>query len=604
MNVRDPFRGFGTMPAVAVCLLFLAACAGPDADAESSPDADPTLRTLAQGEITGEVQANGSLAWRSIPYAQPPVDDLRWKPPRPAEPWEGVYDATEVIQPCTQFASGLTEGIPDSDGDGLVGSEDCLYLSVYAPSDVAEGEPLPVLYWIFGGGNNSGYAGDYDAGNLAESQDVVVVTVNYRLGTLGWFLHPAILDDGATAEAASGNWGTLDTVRGLEWVRDNIAAFGGDPGNVTIFGESAGGGNVMSLVISPLGRGLFHRAVVQSGGVSTTTVADGVNYVDDDEPGHFHSSREIVNAILVRDGRATDREEAKTIQESMSEEEIRTLLYSEPAPDFLRLYNPEGSRNYPAPKKFRDGTVFVDRDPMEQLASGEYNQVPIILGTNRDERRIYMYRAWADVIRNDPDEYVRVSKYPSDRVKIRGVDGLARVMAPAQDAPVFAYRFDWDEQATTPDGLDLSIAIGAAHSTEMAFVFGNWDVGFVDPETLYDPATNPGRDRLSDATMSYWANFAYTGDPDRGRSGELPEWKPWENGDGAPKMILLDSDNDAGIRMSSEEWTLEKVKAEFMREEFSSQENLCDTYRRTFSGTPAWDAREYAELGDEGCPVE
>jgi para-nitrobenzyl esterase len=504
--------------AVAAAHIF-AACA--------SVDGDPTLRTVAQGELTGAVQANGSLVWRSIPYAEPPVGELRWKAPRPAGPWEGVYRAVDVIQPCVQFASGLTAGIPDPDGDGLVGSEDCLYLSVYAPNNASELGPLPVMYWIFGGGNNSGYAGDYDASHLAESQRVVVVAVNYRLGSLGWFLHPAIVDQGSKGADASGNWGTLDTVLGLEWVRDNIASFGGDPENVTIFGESAGGGNVMSLVTSPLGEGLFQRAIVQSGGVSTTTVADGVNYVDDEEPGHVHSSREIVNMILVRDGRAADRNEAKALQEEMSDTEIRTLLHAQPAPAFLRLYNPEGSRNYPAPKKFMDGTVFVERDPHEQLASGDYHQVPIILGTNRDERRIYMYGQWADVIRSDPDEYVRVSRYPSHRVKLRGVDDLARTMAPAQTPPVYAYRFDWDEQATTPDGLDMAIAVGAAHSTEMAFVFGNWDVGFIDPDRLYDPATNPGRDRLSDAMMSYWANFAYTGRPGRGRDGTLPEWRPW-----------------------------------------------------------------------------
>ena len=568
----------------------------------ASGDTDPTLRTIAQGELTGAVQENGSLVWRSIPYAEPPVGELRWKAPRPAAPWEGVYRAVDVIQPCVQFASGLTAGVPDPDGDGLVGSEDCLYLSVYAPSDASEIGPLPVMYWIFGGGNNSGYAGDYDAAHLAESQKVVVVAVNYRLGALGWFLHPAVVDHGSTGADASGNWGTLDTVLGLEWVRDNTAAFGGDPDNVTIFGESAGGGNVMSLVTSPLAEGLFHRAVVQSGGVGTTTIADGVNYVDDEEPGHVHSSREIVNMILVRDGRAADRREAKALQEEMSEAEIRTLLHAEPAPAFLRLYNPEGSRNYPAPKKFMDGTVFVERDPHEQLASGDYNQVPIILGTNRDERRIYMYGQWADVIRSDPDEYVRVSRYPSHRVKLRGVDDLARTMAPAQSEPVYAYRFDWDEQATTADGLDMAIAIGAAHSTEMAFVFGNWDVGFIDSERLYDPATNPGRDRLSNAMMSYWANFAYTGRPARGRDGTLPEWQPWERGDGEPKMLILDSDKDGGIRMSAEEMTMGSIKAEFLTERFSSQENLCNTYRETFAGTAAFDAREYASLGSGGCP--
>ncbi|MEX0618077.1 MAG: carboxylesterase family protein [Pseudohongiellaceae bacterium] len=570
-------------------------------EAVTESGVNPTLRTIEQGQLVGLVQDNGSHSWKGIPYAQPPVGELRWKLPQPVALWDDVFQATETIQPCTQFASGLTAGIPDPDGDGIVGSENCLYLSVFAPDGASSGEPLPVMYWIFGGGNNSGYAGDYNGGALAQSQNVIVVTVNYRLGSLGWFLHPAILEEGASGAAGGGNWSTVDTIAGLEWVRDNISAFGGDSGNVTIFGESAGGSNVMSLVTSPLAEGLFHRAVVQSGGVGTTTIEQGENFLDDEVPGHFHSSREIINKILVRDGRAVDREEAKAMQLAMSNEEINTLLYSQDPAEFLRLYNPEGSRNYPAPKKFRDGAVFVAEPPLEQLANGNYNQVPIILGTNRDERRIYMYGQWTDVIRNDPDEYVRAAAYPSDMRKLTGVDNLARIMAPVQNSGVYAFRFDWDEQKTTEDGLDMAIAVGAAHSTEMAFVFGDWSVGFLPGERLYDPQTNPGRDRLSEAMMSYWANFAYTGDPGQGRQGNLPEWQQWRNGDGNSKMIILDSERDGGIRMSDEEVTLESIKADFLRAEFSSHQNRCDTYRETFAGTTAFEPGEYATLGENGC---
>lgn len=577
--------------------------ASPDVVAEATPPSDPTLRRIDQGLLTGQVQPNGSLAWQNIPYAQPPVGDLRWKLPQPPQPWSGTYAADDIIQPCPQFVSGLSAGIADPDDDGIVGSEDCLYLSVYAPADVAQREPLPVMYWIFGGGNNSGYAGDYNGGNLAQSQDVVVVTVNYRLGSLGWFYHPAILETGATGAAASGNWSTMDTIAGLEWVRDNIEAFGGDPDNVTIFGESAGGGNVMSLVTSPLAEGLFHRAIVQSGGIGTTSVAQGLNYTDDATPGHGNSSKEIINRILIRDGLAADRSSARSLQESMSDEEIRELLLGQDAAAFLQLYNPEASRNYPAPKKFSDGTVFIEQDPLEQLSSGNYNQVPIMLGTNRDERRIYLYGAMIDTIRSDPEEYIRFAHYPSVQWKYRGVDELARRMAPAQDAPVYAFRFDWDEQRVSDSGLDMAIAIGAAHSTEMAFVFGDWEVGFINPESLYDPSTNPGRDALSAAMMSYWSNFAYTGDPGRGRNADLPLWQPWQNGEGNPKMIVLDSPGDGGIRMSSEEVTMESIKADFMAEQWSDPQNRCRAYLSTFAGTGVFDREEYLGLTDEGCPL-
>lgn len=590
-------------------LACITACApGEDAQTAAQQSAesaamptDTTLRTIGQGQLTGLVQDNGSLAWRNIPYAQPPVGELRWKLPQPPEPWAGTYAATDIIQPCPQFVSTLSAGIADPDGDGIVGSEDCLYLSVYAPSDIPEGEQLPVMYWIFGGGNNSGYAGDYNGGVLAETQDVIVVTVNYRLGSLGWFYHPAILEAGASGAAASGNWSTVDTIAGLQWVQDNIEVFGGDPDNVTIFGESAGGGNVMSLVTSPMAEGLFHRAIVQSGGIGTTSMEQGVNYTDDPIPGHEHSSREIINKILIRDGLAADRASAKVIQDAMSNSEIRELLYSQDAAEFLKLYNPEAARNYPAPKKFTDGTVFVAQDPLDQLASGNYNQVPIILGTNRDERRIYLYAAMMDVIRNDPQEYIRFAHYPSIQWKWRGVDNLARRMAPAQDAPVYAFRFDWDEQRTSENGLDMSIAIGAAHSTEMAFIFGDWDVGFISGDALYHEATNPGRDALAAAMMSYWSNFAYTGETARGRDGSLPLWEAWQNGEGAPKTLILDSEAGGGIRMMSDEVTLDSIKADFMAEQWSDPQNRCRAYLSTFAGTEAFDRSEYNGLIEGGC---
>lgn len=563
--------------------------------------ADSTLRTIAQGQLSGLVQDNGSLAWEGIPFAQPPVGDLRWKLPQPPQPWSGTFAATDTIQPCPQFVSTLSAGIADPDGDGIVGSEDCLYLSVYAPDNVPEGERLPVMYWIFGGGNNSGYAGDYNGGVLAQSQDVIVVTVNYRLGSLGWFYHPAILEAGASGAAASGNWSTVDTIAGLQWVQDNIAAFGGDAGNVTIFGESAGGGNVMSLVTSPMAEDLFHRAIVQSGGIGTTSLEQGVNYRDDDVPGHEHSSREIINMILLRDGLAEDRDSAKALQDSMADDEIRELLYGQDAAAFLTLYNPDVARNYPAPKKFTGGTVFVEQDPLEQVATGDYNQVPIILGTNRDERRIYLYAAMMDVIRNDPEEYIRFAHYPSVQWKWRGVDDLARRMAPAQEAPVYAFRFDWDEQRISDNGLDMAVAIGAAHSTEMAFIFGDWDVGFISGDALYHEASNPGRDELSAAMMSYWSNFAYTGETGRGRDGSLPLWQAWQNGDGNPKSLILDSGADGGIRMMNEEVTLDSIKADFMAEQWSDPQNRCRAYLATFAGTSAFDRDEYNALAEGGC---
>ncbi|MGH1470790.1 MAG: carboxylesterase family protein [Cellvibrionaceae bacterium] len=565
--------------------------------------ADPLEKIINSGRIKGVSQKNGSYSWLGIPYAKPPVGELRWKLPQPVEPWEGTFVADNPNHPCPQFASTVSRWLSDDDGDGLLGEEDCLYLSVYAPSSIKDSnKKLPVMYWIFGGGNNSGYSGSYNGSILAEDQQVIVVAIDYRLGTLGWLIHPAILDEGASGAAASGNWSTVDTIHGLKWVQENIEVFGGDKNNVTIFGESAGGANVMSLVTSPIAKGLFHRAIVESGGVSTTSIAQGQNFIDDEAKGHRNSSREIINKILIRDGKASNRDDAKAIQLAMSNNEIKELLYRQSATSFLRLYNPSGARNYPAPKKFADGTVFVKEPPLKQLASGQYNQVPMILGTNRDERRIYLFRdpKWTQVIKENPGDYIRAAKYPSDLWKLRAVDGLARIMAPVQDDQIFTYRFDWDEEAVT-EGSDLATAIGAGHSVEMAFVFGDWDVGFVPADVMYDPKNLDSRIKLSKSMMAYWGSFAYTGKPGKGTLDDQVEWQAWENGEGKPKMIILDTDADGGIRMSEEEMTKETVKAEFLSEDFSDQKLQCDIYKSTFTVLGNFDEAEYQSLGDGSC---
>ncbi len=593
------FSNFRLLPAFfGKAVLFTCSIFALTACSQSTPQTDdPTLVTIADGQVRGIVQENGSRAWLGIPYAKPPVGELRWKLPQPVAAWDGEFDASKKIQPCPQFASVLSRGVEDPDGNGIVGEEDCLYLSVYAPNKKAD-KPLPVMYWIYGGGNNSGFAGDYDGGFLAEQHDVIVVAINYRLGALGWFLHESILEEGATGAAASGNWSTVDTIHGLEWVRDNIAAFGGDPNNVTIFGESAGAANVLTLMVSPMAKGLFHKAISESGGAQAMSMESAVNYTDDEIAGVPLSSKEIINKILIRDGKATDRAEAKAFQDSLSNAEVRELLYAESAASLLKLYNPDGARNYASPKKTMDGTVLKTTPPMELLASGDYHQVPMIFGTNRDERRIYMYREpkWQAVLQADPAEYIRVAKYQSDLWKLRAVDGIARATVPVQGDNVYTYRFDWDEQATFR-GVDLSVAIGAAHATEMAFIFGDWNVGFVDKNILYSEETNPGRDKLSKSMMSYWANFAYTGSPGKGRDGQEVEWQAWQLGEGKPKMIILDSDNDGGIRMSTEEMTAASVKAEFMADTFSSAENRCALYRSTMAAIRLFDREEYAGLG-------
>lgn len=534
--------------------------------------ADPTTaRTPAAGPVTGFAGAAGEHAWLGIPYAQPPTGERRWRAPQPAAPWTTSRAALSFGAPCPQYASELG-GVPGPTGS-VVGDEDCLFLNVYAPRFAADEVPgdaqrLPVMLWIHGGGNSIGEAGFYHPGKLAADERVIVVTVNYRLGPLGWF-RQASLRAGATPAEQSGNFATLDLIGALEWVRDNIAAFGGDPGNVTIFGESAGGQNVFSLLLAPQAKGLFHRAIVQSGGLWTSTPAEGENFTDDADPGDAQSSAEIVLTLLQRDGSATDRAGAKTKLAGMSAADVAAYLRGVPADRLLAAYKAWPNGMIEMPKVFGDGVVLPAGDPMPRFAQpGGWNQVPVMLGTNRDENRLFMFgdprwvkmRLWIlPRLQDDEQLYVVTAEYLAKNWKATGADQPAASMRGVGD-DVFVYRFDWDEQPTML-GSDLSVLLGASHGFEIPFIFGHFDLG-PRGNVMWTDDNLAGRQQLSEAMMGYWAEFARTGRPGRGGSEAGVEWTAWDpSAPTAPKFIVLDTDAGGGIRMSSETVTLDGLRA-------------------------------------------
>ncbi|MEH6571508.1 MAG: carboxylesterase family protein, partial [Halioglobus sp.] len=300
-----------------------------------------TERSTRYGQVIGFIDNNESHTWMGIPYAQAPVGELRWRAPLEPQSWEGTYEALQAGDFCKQFGSQM-ESRPPSEWGKPIGSEDCLKLNIFAPAFAADAVPegdqrLPVMVYVHGGGNMVGYANQfkYSGTQLANTHDVVVVTFNYRLGPFGWFSHPA-LNSGGSAEDQSGNYGNLDSIRALKWVQDNIEAFGGNPDNVTLFGESAGGMNTFVLLASPLAQGLFHKAIVQSGiTTKTTPLSSAQNYVNSAEPGDKNSSREVLNSFLVADGLAGSRQEATEYQNGMSSAEISDYLRSKSADDLL-----------------------------------------------------------------------------------------------------------------------------------------------------------------------------------------------------------------------------------------------------------------------------
>jgi len=586
--------------------------ATPPAPPELARVADPTsLRTLpAGGDVVGYTGRYGSHVWLGIPYAEPPVGERRWRAPAPPAAWSGTREALGFGPHCPQLASAFG-GVDDVPAGVISGSEDCLYLNVYAPrmerGAVAQAK-LPVMVWIHGGSNVVGLADFYDGGRLAQSQEVIVLTLNFRLGPFGWFRHAA-LREGASPAEQSGNFAILDLVRALEWLRDNAAGFGGDPGNVTIFGESAGGQNVFTLLLSPLAKGLFQRAIAESGGTDTMSPAAGENFRDDSEPGHRSSSNEVLAQLLVAKGQASDPTSARAVLSSLSAAQIVSLLRGTTPEQLFAVYGREVDEGLiDIPKVFADGVVLPAGDALQQFAKPDgWNRVPVIAGTNHDENKVFMFldplyvKRWLGVLPQvrDPNLYLATADARSALWKATGADGPVAAMWTTQPN-VFVYRFDWDEEPGL-FGIDIARFVGAAHGFEIPFVFGHWDLG-AQGNVILDETNRAGREALSDQMMSYWANFAWTGDPGRGRLRNLPDWRAWDGRPDTHKFMILDTEAGGGLRMGSEPVTIASVLAAVDTDpRLSSQRDRCFVYRELARWGDGFGKQQYATAGREGC---
>ncbi|MDH4386763.1 MAG: carboxylesterase family protein [Caulobacter sp.] len=548
----------------ALAALLLTACATAPEAGEISYVADQaTSRTISSGQLVGYVASGeGALGakapdakahvWRSVPFAKPPVGDLRWRAPRAPEPWTGVRSSLTPAPWCPQVLSAL-DGVDKSKIGQIVGQEDCLYLDVYAPPMTAQeaaDAKLPVMMWIHGGSNTWGRAEQYDGAALAARHKVVVVVVQYRLGPLGWLAQEQLRAGAETTDDASANFGNLDHIRALEWIRQDIAAFGGDPGRVTVFGESAGGHNVAALLASPRAAGLFHRAIVQSGSFRSTPLAEAEGLTGSSKDSGNAAAARIVGAGQAVTGAALRAASMKAVFAAY---------------DTSRAgYNP--------PRVIADGVVL----PAAGLSSGldspaAFNAVPVITGSNRDEMKLFnaLDPKLATFIlgvfpqAKDKPLYEAMSAYPSRLWRADAVDGPAGRMTAGGHAPVWTYRFDWDEEGSLLI-TDLGQLLGAAHSMEIPFVFGHFKLlGRFDP-LAFTKGNAPGRLALSDTMMSYWANFAATGAPGRGTDGTLAEWKAWTNVPAAPALMVFDSPAGGGARMIPGGETPEKVITDLM----------------------------------------
>ncbi len=569
-----------------------------------------SAREISLGTLVGFKSDDGAHVWRGVPFAKPPIGDLRWRAPQAPEAWDGTREALEFGSPCIQFAgpAGRREGLDDDDTRG---SEDCLYLNVFAPFSAPDQVPtgdarMPVMLWIHGGGNTIGDAHVYDASQLARNQDVVVVTIHYRMGVLGWFSHDALAGADASADDRSGNFGTLDAIAALQWVQDHISAFGGDPNRVTVFGESAGGSDTFAMLVSPRARGLFHGAIVQSGSGDTDEISKAKNPIDDAEPGHERSSSEVLFALLIADGTAKDRNAARAHATKMSPEAVADYLRSKNPSELLSLYSGALGGMYNTPMLFRDGHVLPRVDAREAFARGEYNAVPAIFGTNRDETKLFQAFGSKHVARlgimplwfKNERMYDLGAEYSTKLWKARGVDEAASAITSAGRAPAFAYRFDWDEEGSVM-WFDLSRLLGAAHAFEIPFVFGGLSLGPVT-DNIFPEESRPGARILSDQMMSYWGQFAHTGDPGRGRGGDQTEWKSWGSAPG--QYLVLDTEADGGIRLSRETLTRDHVLAAIAKDDrFESTEERCEIYGDFVRFGRQLTQHEYESIDDGMC---
>jgi len=610
MRIRKVF----SVQAAAVLVIgvtWVGACAR---DTHTTRVPDPTsLRTLHSGDVVGSVGDYGDHVWLGIPYAAPPVGALRWRAPQPPNVWTGTRQALAFSAICTQFPSPLG-GARGRSGEPT-GSEDCLYLNVYAPrfpaADLPTGEHrLPVMVWIHGGGNTIGEAGFYNGGNLAATHKLILVTMNYRLGPFGWFRHPALRGPGTNALDQSGNFGTLDLIRGLQWVQENIAAFGGDPEKVTIFGESAGGTNVYSLLLSPKASGLFQRAIVESGGLRFSDATTAERFSDDASPGDADSSNEVLVRLLMADKQDQDRPAAKARLAAMSSTAVEQYLRGKSNFEILRAYTPmPGFGMIRMPLAFRDGVVLPQGDPYEQLTLPQgYNRVPVIVGTNRDENKLFMFGSpefvhryfWIFPRLRDERYYNLSAEYLAKMWKASGADEPAARMRASDDARVFVYRFDWDEEPTVL-GADLSVMLGAAHGFEIPFVFGHFDLGRAG-NRIFTARNESARKALSAQIMSYWAAFAYDSTPGRGRDGTLPEWTAWNNGPTASKFMILDTAAGGGLRMSTDGLTPAAVMAAVDADpRLPTQRDKCMIFHDLAAASRGVTKAEYAVAGKTGC---
>ena len=567
---------------------------------KTSPD---SLRLTNSGPVIGIEGEEGIHIWFGVPYAEAPVDKLRWKAPRNVNSWDKVYEAKNFGSPCVQIQSSLTGGGLAKPGD-IIGDEDCLYLNIYAPSYNVTSVPkeinkLPVMVWIHGGGNTSGMTSEYNPERFVASQNIIVVTISYRLGLFGWFSHPELRNksDGIDASA---NFGLLDQIKALEWLRDNIVGFGGDKNNITIFGESAGGQNVIALYVSPLAKGLFHRSISQSGGITLTSIEDAeeidrnIHPLGKDYRYRHKTTKEFVNSLLNEGIINTHLHETGNIEELMNLD----------SHDLMRNWSKgkvwEGTTQLA--RIIGDDLVLPKDSILAALSDkNRHANVPIILGVNKDENKTFNLFD-EELVTNilnltfivkDPFFYDLKSDYQSLAWRSNAVDTPADAIVNGGYSNVYAYRFDWAEQPSML-GMDFSLLLGAGHGLEIPFVMGDFDFGR-QTRFLFTKKNESERIKLSKLIMQYWAHFAKDGYPNAQLENAV-QWDKWPKGGiNKDRIMILDTEQSNAPRMSNGYAPHDKLVNIFENDERSLKvNNKCSFLKDVYSWVDNWQIKNDA----------
>ncbi|MBI4852016.1 MAG: carboxylesterase family protein [Acidobacteria bacterium] len=507
----------------------------PTSQENNTQEIEPTPLALSdpimteEGPVRGELQ-DKSIVFRGIPYASPPVGNLRWRAPQPAAKRTDVLEATQFGSPCSQPDAGK-----------VIGSEDCLSLNIWSPK-TKESSPRPVMFFIHGGGNVTGSADViafgvrlYDGTFLHDLGGVVVVTINYRLGPLGFFSHPGLSAEDRE-NGVSGNYGLMDQIFALQWVQKNIANFGGDPNNITIFGESAGGRNVLALVSSPKAKGLFQKAIVESGAplfietpLRTDTTGISAENIGLRTSQSLGCEKGIASPTVC-------------LRNSTPEQLLKALT-----PDELGF---SGFQYGP----IVDGVIIPDKSTTI-LTSGNYNQVPLMIGTNKNEFLSFIpglnikldnQADYESALRlNFGDKAPEIAKrypisdYGSPTLALDAVFTDFAFLCPARTAvrltsinqpKTFYYQFTQTIKSVE--------SLGSFHGLELGFVFRT--VSNVKLATISKKEI-----KLADKMLAYWTNFAKTGDPN---GKNLPKWPAYNNSTDMNIVLNTKIKTDTGLR--------------------------------------------------------